>query len=296
MNKTRVIEHARSDNNGITIFSTQEPLVAVKTFYDENNKIKSAIIFGSSSMDSINASIDYGVKNSTFYMANFLAIVVGIVLTAFTNNLFYLISAITFIVKDMFMNFEVLFRAIWYHKTPNGIRRQASRYHAAEHKAINIYNKTHKVPTFAEIKKASRISKNCGSTIIFNDIFEDILTIIGIAIVFFVLLPEVDSVYKWLSKFQLPKYSYYGAALGIFLFITIAYITVFYSLLIIVRKFKLVRFMQVFVTEEPTDREIYLAIEAIKNFEQMEKIYEEYGLEGLNIKAIFSSNKVIIFK
>ena len=116
-------------------------------------------------------------------------------------------------------------------------------------RVINAYERLQIIPTFDEVKASSRFSKNCGSRKIIFKITID--TLISLAMAF-------------------------GAGWnGLVYLLLLIFIIIFMA---IAEHKGWLRFLQVFITTEPSDSEI--AIEAIKAFKKME--------EKLNSKDEFS--------
>ena len=118
-------------------------------------------------------------------------------------------------------------------------------FHSAEHMAINAYEKLQRVPTLEEIKNFSRFSRYCGSRFIFSRICSFLMLCFSIA-------------------FLSMKYN-------LLYLISIGIIIVF---LIASTKYGLLNFLQIFVTNKPSDKELTVAIEGLKRFEIMEDFFE----------------------
>lgn len=131
-------------------------------------------------------------------------------------------------------------------KSKKGNAKSIARYHSAEHMVINCYEKLKRIPTFEEVKNASRFHKRCGSRMYINNMVMHLLLSLSYAFVA-----------NWNVIFHL-------------------------SLCILILIFRLfadkegwLRFLQVFVTAKPSDEDIELAIEGIKNYEKMEKVFQD---------------------
>ena len=127
-----------------------------------------------------------------------------------------------------------------HHKDECG--RSIAKFHSAEHMVVNAYQKLQKVPTLEELKRFSRFHKDCGSCKILREIFY----------------------YSFISLAML-----FVASWNVLLYIIV--IICILILYIMDIKFGCLRFLQISVTSKPTDMELELAIEGLKNFEKMEE-------------------------
>jgi len=115
------------------------------------------------------------------------------------------------------------------------------RFHAAEHMAINSYEKLQRIPNLEEIKNASRFSKSCGSRYL-------ITSSIGYSILFVVI-----------GIFS--RYSFY-------IYIPVYSITCFFIFNKKVNGW--LKYFQFLFSARPTDKELKLGIVALQKFEEME--------------------------
>lgn len=141
--------------------------------------------------------------------------------------------------------------------------KSTARFHAAEHKVINAYRKKQRVPTIEEIRKASRFDKMCGSKNYINKIVIFGLVSIVIALAPFIKLHEYSillmlvCIFSWLGK-----------------------------------KYEIFRFLQIFVTNKPTDKELKVALAGVQFFDKMEEeIPEDCCPMGFMIMAIDSEDE-----
>lgn len=239
MNELKKITHARSKNNGITIYSNKFPIVGVETFLDENENIitKYNLLHFEDFYD-----ISENTKKDTALLIifNILLIAFSLVFSFFTDNFGFFSAALVFSFVASLETYKFIksFIKIKF-KEPS-----IARFHAAEHMAINAYNRLQRVPTLEEIKNFSRFSKYCSSQ-------NQLITQLGI----FLFM---------LSTILFYSYNYFifmGILLGIGAF------------LLIIKKIKRFLFLQIFFVSKPTDKELNLAIEALKQFENFENNY-----------------------
>ena len=123
-----------------------------------------------------------------------------------------------------------------------GRMQDLARFHSAEHMVSNAYTKVQRIPTIEEIKKSSRFDRYCSSRIYINKI----------------LIFGMLSIVICLSGF-VPVHIYIMLAAALLIFTVIQ------------QKYNIFRFLQIFCTQKPTDKELKVAQEGIKFFEEMEE-------------------------
>lgn len=242
MEERKYISEARSKKNGIVFYSNICPMIGTETFRDDSGTIHSRIILAN-----LDKFIDYlGILNEKDKSFNkriaivFDAILISLCLLL-SKNLCTVLAAIYFSVLASFDFFRFV-EVVYQMKSKKGKERSTARFHAAEHMVINAYEKLQRVPTFDEVKKSSRFSKECGSRNIINKLC--FYTLISLTIAF---------------AAKLNSLVYCILIISIFIFTVISKYTGW------------LRFMQVFITTPPSDSEIELAIEGVKAFEKMEE-------------------------
>ena len=284
---------AISSSNGITFFSRIFPHLAVESYYDENDKIKNDVILNTSNIKSESSVTPTQVCQilELNRYASFITLILATTIALFSNrlnmvNIGIIGAMIYFIQKDLFvLYFFNIFNVINF-KSKNGIARKMSRFHGAEHKALNAYEKLERVPTAQEVKKASRIAKDCGSLIYFNRIVLDTMFCFLIIVYSIVIVPITERV---IENYEKSNHVLYGRdditfkiVIGIAVFIL--FMIIHATISNIVAKNSILRFLEVLVTEEPTEREINLAIKGLEILETTEYILLE-GLLSEKIKA-----------
>ena len=242
----RKIEKALSKRDGIIFYSSNVPSMAVETTINEKGEFESKVIprgfldfmefLGFYTNDSYATSVKLDKKVVySFYIA--------LIIVCFWNFGFSIgLAAIYFALT---MQVENLGFILAVFKIKFGKEKSISRFHAAEHMAINAYNSLGRIPTIDEIKNFSRLSKHCGSEYYFRIIFISISFTILIGI----------------------------SANNFLLYISILISAI--TILILERKYKILRFMQFFVTNKPTDLELRLAIKGLDELEKFDKEFEE---------------------
>ncbi len=127
--------------------------------------------------------------------------------------------------------------------------KATGKYHAAEHKAIAAYEKYQRVPNLEEVRTFSRFSPKCGSRFILNGLAKRICFTIDIYVIF------------------------QNIIMGIFLLLIIEMI------MYIAKKTGCYKYLQIFVTSKPTDKELEVAIAGLQQFEVMEQeLTSEHGI------------------
>lgn len=156
----------------------------------------------------------------------------------------FIFTVIFFLIlfKDMVLAYQFLFLGTAFIKASlfymNRIIEEKmekikyKKYHSAEHMIISAYNDLNRIPSIEEVWKYSRFSNTCGTNIVE-------ITILSFIIAF-------------VSMF-----------IHNLLFFTI-YFVASYSMLYIAYKCGLLNSLQRFTTDKPTEKEIRVAIEALK--------------------------------
>lgn len=247
----KCIMHARSSKNGIIFYSNSFPLICSKTFRDSSGQIHSIVIPGE--------LVDYigTVNGEKRKLKNWHVFAVlttfDILLISFClliKNFFLVALSIYF---SLFVSFDFfnLILSSYLMKSKNGSLVSLAKFHSAEHMAVNAYEQLQRIPTLGEIKCFSRFSSKCG----FMPIVGRIVTHLSVIILLLFAIGGNMS-------------AYYFALAIIPTFMVLAWRKGWFE------------FLQVLVTTPPTDSELEVAIEGLKNFEEMEK--------ALNKKISFS--------
>lgn len=240
------IKQAYSKRNGIVFYSNDCPGMAVEA-YIENGEIKTQIVpkgflnfierFGVYYNEPNNVTFKFNPKIVVFYDIMLIAI------SIFTMDFNLIFASFYFSFTTSFDLF-IFLNIIYILKF--GKEKSVGRYHAAEHMAINAYNTLHRIPTVEEVKKFSRFSKNCGS----ERNIRNIIIFSSLSILFAI---------------NISKFSFWLILLYPILFI----------LMILDMKYSILRFLQILVTNKPTDLEIKVAIKGIEELEKFEKDFKE---------------------
>lgn len=166
-----------------------------------------------------------------------------IILSLFTKNIsiiFAVIYMALFVSKDLFNLIYLVF------KIKLGKGKRMGRYHAAEHMAIGAYEKYKRVPTLAEIRTVSRFQENCGSRVIFKRIG---------------LFLPLSLIFLSASFVDIKVY--------------IVEWVIMVIIAILTSRKSTVKYLQILVTNKPTDKELQVAIKGIKALQEAEDNFEE---------------------
>lgn len=144
----------------------------------------------------------------------------------------------------LFSSLELIDLIYAIYQVKFGSCRALGKFHSAEHKAINAYRELKRVPSLEEVKKASRFHPNCGSGIIFRNIG----TSLPLCIV--------------LLSYRFVDFKIYIIELIIAIVIVI-----------ISTKLSILKYLQILVTNKPTDKELLVAIKGIEALQKEENAY-----------------------
>ncbi len=213
------ISNAFSTENGILLFFPNTDK-ALYTYYDDKSNIMFKLL------NSENCSNELISANNSLIIRIFLCII-AITISIYFNKIFCGFFFVLTISRHLSAFIEI---AIFNSKR--------KRFHGAEHKIINCYNKGRCLPTLDEIRKSSILHKDCGSQKEFNLLISRLIVLV-------------------LLVFG-KKYILYCFIIYIFLPIILNFL-------------KLTLFAQLLVVKVPTDYELELASVAIKKYDEMQK-------------------------
>lgn len=250
------ITKARSHSNGIIFFSNIKPEYATDTFLDKNGEVRTYPIPTelADSPDYDDSAYEPSCLKLWMLIAfDGLLILSGILLAIFFGYFNAIWASIYFSIFASYNIFGLIY-ACFCNKYQDEHNHSIAKFHGAEHMAINAYDKLKHIPTLEEIKRFSRFSKHCGSMQVINK------TVMFVLISVNMLVPSIISLL---------------ILLFVFLFMEIACFT------------GLFRFLQVFFVSKPTDAELLLAIQGLKEFERMEVLLEK--IKNLEDKKLHNS-------
>ena len=261
MEKLKTIHRARSKKNGIIFYSNKFPLIGTEVYLNDLGNIEIRVIF--TDLDEAITLFQNQNEKKTAFKKNFIVIfdiaiiVLSIILAAFFGNFGLVTASICFCLCVSFDLFSFALNS-YEKKSKNGKKRTNAKFHAAEHMAINAYEDLQRIPTLEEIKSYSRFSEKCGSVPKLCQIC---------------LFSFLSIVTAFLSSNHF--------------FIYAIIICLYIIFLLIIKKYKWygwVTFLQVFITSKPSDKELELAIEGLKQFEIMEEKIDNNDFSLLEIE------------
>lgn len=247
---------ARSKKDGIVFYSKTVYGLGLEAFYDDEEQIQFKTIY--TELDEFNDYLGMMYFNNSKRFTNKhiitltgLMFILSIILTSLFDNFGFFSSAIIFaMMSDKIFNFI---------NTSYSIKSKKEKYyalglfHAAEHMACNAYEKLQRIPTLKEAQSFSRFHQRCGSKSTITNFF-----FIITAILFFPLL------------FLTPQ------NLIILLLLILLYI--------LNQRFNVLRFLQILIINKATERELFLAIKGLEEYEKMETLAKD-NVEQLIITA-----------
>lgn len=232
------INQARAKEDGIVFYSNATHLIGYYTFRDSNDEIRwTTVLTNEDELEEINKDRGKQVNKRTIIALDAILVGIGVIL----RNISVIMGALYFsIFISRYFFYEI--KIIYMIKFRKGRFQSIARYHAAEHMVIKAYEKLQRIPTIQEARTFSRFSKRCDSNkIIFKTIYYTVLSICVVLIGFFngsicILITSISII-----------------------------------LILIADLKKWLRFFQVLFTNVPSDDELEVAIEGLKNFERMEE-------------------------
>ena len=239
MKNLKQIRHMQAGQKGIAYFSSRGDKICTVSLDENGNILKDSFI-----------------PESPFFPEYFIRIKVfdeptNIILFGLFNLPLFILAGI--LKNKQLFSFALLFMAfvsyrlfkllfVAYHMKVSKRLYKTSKFVAASHMATNAYNKLQRIPTIEEARNFSKFSKHSHLT----HIFDMILTHIFIELFMFIAPP------LQFGQFML--------------------LTCIAPILLSVLAFSgALNFLQAIVTTNPTDKEIEVAIEGIRAFEEMEK-------------------------
>ena len=248
----RKIKQARSQHNGILFYSSLFPFLGIKSIITDKNEyiagptitlVDDVIDFwGSKTLEK------YVLKRGTIYLINSILFFIAIVFYIHTRDFRVVFVTLYFIYFASKHLYQLILFSIGIKM---GEAKRLGRFHSAEHMAVDAYNSLNRVPTLTELQKFSRYSPDCGS-----------MKLIANATIFTVISIEM--------------FLFLGSSFGVFL---ICFTSFIYALNY---KFKYLRFVQVLLTNKPTEIELNVALNGLKEFEKIENAIKSDCLDSVS--------------
>ena len=250
----RVILSARSSQDGIIFYSSQNPGLGVQAILTPEGKCKTGPIitiledfFGLLGGGSV---MNYVISKKAVIILD----LVILALVCLTRNISFIFAWIYFAFLASVDVFQSISLAI---AIKLGDLQRLGRFHSAEHMSVEAYNALKRVPSLDELKKYSRFSEHCGSFPSFQKSFNYSILSLFIAI---------------------------GSLVNLRAYIVMMILTI--SLLYVVLRYKLVKYLQVFLTNKPTDEELNVAIEGLRELEMLDDNFESDCGEAVRVVVI----------
>lgn len=263
MEEKREIFRARSKENGIVFYSNKVPVLCYEAYLDKKGEIQTRLMPSKISewKDYCGMLItvsDERRKKFITYLKGILLLLA--ILSIIVTKTFSIALGLTYFsllaVKDIvdlgIMMFEIKL----------GSLKSTGRFHSAEHMAIAAYKKYQRIPTIEEVKKSSRLDKDCGSRLVIDPIM------------FWILLAMIMCSCAFISPI---------------VYFTLAAILIIF--VVIEKKYNFLRAFQFLVSNKPTDKELEVAIAGIKMFEEMEEQIPNISMPfGMVIMEVYCSD------
>lgn len=266
MEKTKFIKRARSKGNGIVFYSNSCPNLGVEAFL-ENGESYTRIVPAELTCQRDYAGMLFElsqmhIKRNTMLLMGLSFMMALIALNVFNNiYVFWALSWFGLTVAGKLVSFLT-----FVYQLKMGNQKQTARFHGAEHKVINAYEKLQRIPTLEEARNASCFSKNCGSRY-------DVGKFLLFMAMFFYMI------------FVAPKVSGIKYIIGMILMCLV---------IIILTEMGTFKFFQILFTYEPTDKELETAIKGLEVIDELNSLSELFSIPIGNVT--FGTINVIIGK
>ena len=241
MKQEVTINHARSRSDGIVFYSSQEPGLCVTSIVTEEGEyITSPSFMIFEDLFSF-LSGEYATTRPKWATAiDILALVIAIVTSI--NDWIHLpiriVGALYFILTAEKYTYGFLITVLGM---KFGSDKTLARFHAAEHKVINAYKRYGGVPSMEELRQSSPYSKDCSSRSVIRSSVID--TMIALA-----MLLLVKNTFMYISV-----------------------LVAMFILFVLDVKLGVLLPLQRLVFNNPTDVELTVALNGIKEYDAMEK-------------------------
>jgi uncharacterized protein YqhQ len=238
---------ASSSEIGIRFFSNECDFFQVFSYVDKDGKIQTDAlpVYIGDRQEFWEFYENYDEKKHRNLLAGL--VIIGVILTILLTAIFksvditfamvyFTIFVIPVFVSTVFNYYDIDLKKLKI--TPKPL----AKFHGAEHKVINAYNKFNRVPTFDEVKKASRYSSSC-------TFMNQIALLVAIFIIF-------------LSNLFIARIN---------LKIHIVFIVIAVIIAGLYKKLNFLKYFEFLVTSEPDDIQINCAIKGVEAFVEFEK-------------------------
>lgn len=254
MKEEKHLGTARSRPDGVVFYSNLVPGIGITSIVSKKGEIiaKPSITFIQDFLGAFVAT-DYKVSQKAIVIFNLCVGIATLIIAILSKNFWFGFGMFYFLAFAS-KNFLELIPFAFKLKFGNERMRSLGRFHAAEHQVKNAYRsiKEDRVPTKEEVMASSRFSKYCGSVPLIRN---------------FVIYTALPFEMIFLG-------GHHALAYTIALLMTI-------TVLVLDIKFNILRFMQVLVTNKPTDLEIDVAMEGFRKFLELENKLENADIDDL---------------
>ena len=255
----RIIKQARSQDNGILFYSSSFPFLGVKSIITDNGQYVAGptVTIVDDIVDFFGGEVlkDYVLTKRYLYVINLVLLIISLEIFIYTKNYWIIFAILYFIVFSSKYLYQFILFAIGI---KFGKAKILGRFHAAEHMVVEAYNNLKRVPTISEIKEYSRFSKYCGS-----------MTLIKNALLFTIITLEM--IIFWGTNSNIT----YCIVLCITLLVYIFN-----------HHFGFFKYLQIFLTNKPTEVELQVALEGIKEFDKLENAIKSDNIDSLSVFSI----------
>ena len=239
----KCITSARSTHDGIVFYSNLVPFLGVHSIVTPDGRFEAGPtitliedILGIFGGGTLSA---YVISSRMVWFVNFIIL---FAVVSFTKDFWLIFATVYFMVtvSQSFYQFLVFAATIKL-----GSCKRLGRFHAAEHMAVNAYNTLQRVPTMDELREFSRFSSSCGSKSMTKEILYSTINAI--------LISTTGRISFWL-----------------YLVCVIIWLLIYFHLC----KTSGYRFLQIFITNKPTDVELNVALQGLKELDKLEEELE----------------------
>ena len=274
MENRKYVYNSRSTHNGIIFFSDGGSSLAIKATIDDEGNITSSTYFDfvdeleAFAHDFHNHVSDNGAKHENFQKAYFIScFLIPFILGLVLRNLYWTLTLFFFMLNVLPTLYSVM--KLTLPTLKKGSKKyKVAKFHSAQHMIVNAYEDLQRVPTLKELKEYSRLSMRCGARPLLNRFFFNTL----------LLLCLIFGVHTDILTYMLA----------------LVFCWVFSSL---DRKFGFTIAFESLFLRKPSDRELNVAIEGIKQYDLMQEVFsnEDADISEEQIEKIIEASNAAMF-
>lgn len=242
MKKKKYVIKGIATSEGIIISSKKYPDTHYYTYYNENEEIRTSPLQSIWYENEKRKEKEKGAKFPTDSIAISILIVILIFNLVFLKlGKFNIAFGIIFLGNGIYPLVNII-KFLCLSKPQNGCWHTLAKYHSAKHMLINAYNKYQRIPTVEEAMKSSRLLATCD------------------------LLGDINRVVYYLF-FSMIVIFLYKLNIQLYAIILCSYL----AIMILVRKYGLLKVAGFIYTIPATKKEVKLALEALKHYVECEE-------------------------